>query len=153
MKRISFSTGFSLIEVLIALLVLSIGLLGLAGLQVTSLKYGQDAFSRSSATILAYNLIDRIHMRKGKNTNYTGAEYIGTAACGDVATCCDASITTVNNDLACWSAELQKTLPGSSGTIADAGGGRLQIDINWIDREGSTPGTPAYFTQSWVITP
>ncbi|HLE93281.1 MAG TPA: type IV pilus modification protein PilV, partial [Sulfuricaulis sp.] len=52
--------GFSLIEVLVALLVLSIGLLGLAALQTTSLQYNTGSYFRTQATFLAYDIIDRM---------------------------------------------------------------------------------------------
>ncbi|MBN8443120.1 MAG: type IV pilus modification protein PilV [Thauera sp.] len=52
--------GTSLLEVLIAVVILSIGLLGLAGLQVASLRVNQGAMQRSQATILAYDMLDRM---------------------------------------------------------------------------------------------
>src|SRR5690606_37489064 len=52
--------GFTLIEVLVALIVLSIGLLGLAALQIQSIKHNTDAYFRTQATLLAYDIIDRM---------------------------------------------------------------------------------------------
>ena len=52
--------GFSLLEVLIALLVLAIGLLGLATLQTVGLKFNQESYLRSQAVLIAYDIIDRI---------------------------------------------------------------------------------------------
>jgi type IV pilus assembly protein PilV len=52
--------GFTLIEVLVAMVVLTVGLLGLAGLQATSLKNSQNAYYRSVATQLAYDMADRM---------------------------------------------------------------------------------------------
>lgn len=51
-------SGFSLLEVLITVLVFSIGLLGLAGLQIIALKSNQNAMSRSIASEAAYDMID-----------------------------------------------------------------------------------------------
>jgi type IV pilus assembly protein PilV len=63
------NAGFGLIEVLIAVLVLALALLGLAALQVTSLKNNQSAYNRSQATQLAYDLADRMRANiKGKST-------------------------------------------------------------------------------------
>lgn len=53
-------TGTSLLEVLIAVVILSIGLLGLAGLQVAGLRVNQGAMQRSQATMLAYDVLDRM---------------------------------------------------------------------------------------------
>lgn len=52
--------GTSLIEVLVALVVLSVGLLGLAGLQLNALKLNQTAMQRSEATLLAYSILDQM---------------------------------------------------------------------------------------------
>ena len=68
-KLMNKITGFTLIEVLIAVLVLALALLGLAALQVTSLSNSQSAYNRSQATQLAYDLADRMRANiKGKST-------------------------------------------------------------------------------------
>lgn len=53
-------TGFSLLEVLIAIVVTSIGLLGLAAMQATGLRNNHSAYHRSQATVLAYDIADRM---------------------------------------------------------------------------------------------
>ena len=62
--RINYSRnkqqGFTLLEVLIALLVLSIGLLGLAALQTTGLRSNEMASMRTTSTHLAYDITDRM---------------------------------------------------------------------------------------------
>ncbi len=52
--------GFSLVEVLVALFVLSIGLLGLAALQTTGLRFNHQSYQRTQAVMLSYDIIDRI---------------------------------------------------------------------------------------------
>lgn len=54
------SSGFTLVEVLVAVLVLAIGLLGLALLQTSGLRLNTNSYSRSQATLLAYDIIDRM---------------------------------------------------------------------------------------------
>lgn len=56
--------GFTLIEVMVALLVLSIGLLGLAALQATSLKTNHGAYTRGQAIFLAYDIMDRMRANR-----------------------------------------------------------------------------------------
>jgi len=56
--------GFTLIEVLVAVLILSIGFLGMAALQITALKSNQSAIQRSQATILAYSMMDEMRANK-----------------------------------------------------------------------------------------
>ncbi len=57
--------GFSLIEVLVATVVLSVGLLGLASLQVSGLRVGQSSFYRAQAAQLATDMADRLRARRG----------------------------------------------------------------------------------------
>ena len=54
------SYGFTMIEVLIALLVLAVGLLGMASLQVLSMQSSSSALNRSQATMIAYDLAERM---------------------------------------------------------------------------------------------
>ncbi|MBT8132049.1 MAG: type IV pilus modification protein PilV [Gammaproteobacteria bacterium] len=65
MNRLS---GFTLIEVLVALVVLSIGLLGIAALQIDSVRTGYSALQRTHAVNLAADMADRI--RANPNSNY-----------------------------------------------------------------------------------
>ena len=69
--------GFTLIEVLIAVLVLSIGLLGLASLQAASLKNNYGAYMRSQASILANDMADRIRSNPGSGVAGTGGALDG----------------------------------------------------------------------------
>ena len=52
--------GFSMIEVLISLIVIGVGLLGLSGLQIASVKGTNNAHSRNVATLLAFEIADRM---------------------------------------------------------------------------------------------
>lgn len=57
---LKISAGFTLLEVLVALFVLSLGLLGLAGLQTLGIKFNQQSYQRTQAVILAYDMFDRM---------------------------------------------------------------------------------------------
>ncbi len=57
--------GFSLIEVMVTMLIVSIGLLGIAGIIMTSLKNSQSSYGRSQATLLANDIIDRMRANRG----------------------------------------------------------------------------------------
>ena len=58
--RVHRERGFSLLEVLIALLVLSVGLLGIAGLQTVSLKFNHQSYERTQATVLISEIFEKI---------------------------------------------------------------------------------------------
>lgn len=62
--------GFTLMEVLVAMLILSIGLLGMAGLQSLSFKMNQSSYLSSQATFLSYDMLDR--MRANRNAALAG---------------------------------------------------------------------------------
>jgi type IV pilus assembly protein PilV len=131
--------GFSLVEALIALLALSVGLLGIAGLQLTGLRSNQSSAWRSQATYLAYDILDRIRANRGINAaqraNYNAA--LGAApAVGGLP----------QADLTAWKAALTATLPGGDGTVALAGvdNTRVTVTVQWDDTRGV--GAPLVFT-------
>lgn len=75
--------GVSLIEVLVALLIMSLALLGAAALQVNSLKYTDSARLRTQASFVAYDMMERIRANNG--VNYTLAN-LGSAPASGSAT-------------------------------------------------------------------
>ena len=89
--------GFTLIEVLISMVILAIGLLGLAAMQAISLRDNQDAYYYQQATLLAYEMQDRI---RGNNVANWEAVTIGTGDCTKDAPC-DGQ-TMANNDYGYW---------------------------------------------------
>ncbi|SDB02729.1 type IV pilus assembly protein PilV [Desulfonatronum thiosulfatophilum] len=58
------AAGFTLLEVLVGLIILAIGLLGLAGMQMVSLRQNNDAYLRSQATLQAYDILDRMRANR-----------------------------------------------------------------------------------------
>lgn len=65
--------GFSMIEVLIALLVLAVGLLGFALLQTMNLRFTQSAQQRTQATNLAYDLLDQMRANRSQAAWFSGS--------------------------------------------------------------------------------
>ena len=113
--------GFTLLEVLIAVLVFSIGLLGLAGLMVMSVKTNHSAYLRTQATFLAQSMADR--MRANSMAIWTGdydsAAYpltLGTDAC-PIGTACG-YVNIASHDKRAFSDQLTDLLPKSSAVIA-----------------------------------
>ena len=64
-------SGVTLIEVLISLLILGIGVLGAAALQLNALKYTDSATMNSQASFIAYDMMDRIRANPSGNYNIT----------------------------------------------------------------------------------
>ncbi len=69
-NRRSRQSGFSLLEVLIAIVITSIGLLGLAAMQATGLRNNHSAYHRSQATVLAYDIADRMRSNASSMASY-----------------------------------------------------------------------------------
>lgn len=132
--------GFSLIEVLVALLVLSIGLLGLAMLQVQGMQANSDAYFRTQATVLAYDLIDRM---RANNTAAELGDYTASASPSPQPSCgtgCAASVR-AKVDLYDWYLNLANTLPGYQASVSAPSSNIITISISWTDRnvtEGQT---------------
>jgi type IV pilus assembly protein PilV len=133
----------TLIEVLIALLVLSLGLLGLAGLQTVSLQYNTSAYYRTQATALTNGLADRMR------SNRQGAlADLYNGAFADPAPACDPNPLvggTPAQDLAAWRNALACQLPEGTGQIT-RNGAEFTIAVRWDDSRGEDPPEEFEFT-------
>lgn len=114
--------GASLLEVLIALVVLSLGLLGLAGLQVASLKANQDAGIRTQASILAYQIIDSVRANPARIADYNYNLDFGSDEDDEP----DAAAV-AGDDLDEW-VQRVASLPGGEGQVCQANDPAIQID-------------------------
>lgn len=123
-------TGATLIEVLIAMVVLAVGLLGLAGLQATSIQSNHSAYYRSQATLLAGDLADR--MRANRTEALTNAYLIDFPIS---STSNSVTGTSAEKDIAEWLNQLAQTLPEGTGKI-EKDGTLVTISIRWNDTRG-----------------
>ncbi|UUY10143.1 type IV pilus modification protein PilV [Pseudomonas sp. J452] len=126
--------GFSIIEVLFALLILAIGLFGMASLMMTSMKSNQSAAVRSQATWLAYDIIERMRLNAATATNGNydiaaadTADDVDDPGCKDTG--CTATAT-AQLDLWEWKTQLEQA--GLSGAIQQTGN-TLTVTITWQD--------------------
>lgn len=152
------SGGFSMIELLVAVLVMGIGVLGITGLQMVSLQNNRDALLRAEATQLAYDMMDRIRanpLGTPLGTPYGGVD-IGDGPPGGAD--CVTNACTANNmvafDVSIWKCSLgdwhdddvcvdyrddevlpseedQPGLPDGDGSIEIDGAGTLTITVQW----------------------
>jgi type IV pilus assembly protein PilV len=117
------SAGFSLIEVLISIVILSIGLLGMAGLTAASMNGTNASYYRSHATVLADDILDRMRANPivARNEQYDiGAGPVYTAGAGTLA----------RFDCVEWVTTVANSLPGGVGTV-DVFNGVATITITW----------------------
>ncbi|MEE9358331.1 MAG: type IV pilus modification protein PilV [Sedimenticolaceae bacterium] len=135
--------GFTLLEVLIAALVLSLGLLGTAGMQIISLKNTNSAYQRAQATQLAYDIIDRMRANRDEaeksdsKSKYAIAYGGKTYAASSLPDCetknCDSG-TMAGYDVANWKVALAATLPSGDGSVSiDTASKMVTVDIRWDD--------------------
>ncbi len=124
--------GISLIEVLVALVVLAFGVLGIAGLQGYSMKYNYSAYLRSQASYLASDIMDVMRLRR--------SEAVVTAEFNLTKTASETTITgtsSVKNDLQTWIDSLA-ALPQSSGEISCSTSTSVcNVTIEWDDSRGA----------------
>jgi type IV pilus assembly protein PilV len=105
----------TLLEVLVALVVLSIGLIGLAGLQSSSLRLNNSAYMRSQATALAYDMADRVRSNIDAGAAYSNPTATENSNCKQ-ATGCSAS-EMAQHDMFSWLEQIADVLPSGVGTI------------------------------------
>jgi type IV pilus assembly protein PilV len=152
--------GFSMIELLVAVLVMGIGVLGITGLQMLSLQNNRGALTRGQAVELAYDILDRIRANPG--TNYGG---VAMGAAPTAVTNCHANVCTEAQmaafDQAVWKCSLgvwntnancaplrngvilplatnEPGLPSGDGQIAVNAGGIVTVTVQWQE-----PNQPA----------
>ncbi|MBB2495409.1 type IV pilus modification protein PilV [Aquipseudomonas ullengensis] len=150
------SHGFTLIEVMVALVVLAVGLLGMASLMVRSQQSNESAYARSQATLLAYDIIERMRTNKlaysalesrkvsfaTQNSAYalsalpncatpaTGTQAVGSArAAQDLAQWC-ASVRT----------NLPSVVPGQTSIVRGTGAeiNTYTVNIAWLESSQDT---------------
>lgn len=127
--------GFTLVELMVAILVLAIGLLGLAGLQAVSLSGNHNAYLRTQATLLAQDMADR--MRTAAYPPSDLAFYLAGATEDDCAVASCTAEQMAGYDVSRWNDNIAKQLPGGTGKITEVGGGIYTISITWIERENN----------------
>lgn len=123
----SIKNGFSMVELLVAVLIFAIGLVGLAGLQLAGLRSNQTAYHRSVATQLAYDMIDRMRSnaailnsdRLNNTESYRDVSPATTAASNPLQ--CETNLCSPADlavyDLKRWNTQLAAQLPGGKGIV------------------------------------
>lgn len=133
--------GFTLFEIMIALFVLSVGLLGLAGLQMSGLKNNHSAHFRTEATLHAYDILENMRLNRA----------VAIAGGYDIALASSASGSgLVNTDRIDWLASLATALPAGDGAIATSGG-VTTVTVQWDDSRGSAGSSTQTFTVSTIL--
>ena len=147
----SRQTGVGLIEVMIAVLVLSVGFLGIAALQAMSLSTNNSAMARSMATIDSYAILDA--MRADRTNALNNAAYTGTVTANS---CPTGTGTLAAYELNQWCTDLGRDL-GSVGTTTGtvtctAATGVCSVAIAFDDSRASNTGVTTATQQTQMVT-
>lgn len=170
--------GFSLVEILITILIIGVGLMGTATLQLTGLGSNQGAYLRSQASILVYDMADRLRgnpdraiageyngftFKTGEgNTLDTLASFAGT--CISQTNGCSRSKQS-DNDKYEWASSLMGAgssgvalLPGAMGTIDRGVGNLFTVTVSWDEddwkeKSDIKESTNKSFSVSFTIEP
>ena len=121
--------GFTLVEVLVSIVIVAIGLLGMAGLTAASLKSNNTSYYRSQATVLANDILERM---RANVVQARGEQY--DIAAGPAYTA--AAGTLQRFDCTVWFAAVAAALPAGVGTV-DVNAGTATIVITWDGGESS----------------
>jgi type IV pilus assembly protein PilV len=137
-KRQMFSPngarGFSLVEVMVALVVLSVGMIGLAALHGQSLSAGRTALFRSIAINLSADMADRIRVNRLAQGAYAGGAANNNCdpAGGGGVDCLPAQMAA--HDLFMWNQAVQQLLPNGQGQVLFNNGTNpptYTINVSW----------------------
>lgn len=151
------NSGFTLIEVLVAILIVAVGILGVAGMQVVSLQQNRNALLRDTSLQLGNDIMDR--MRANRVEVYSPVELDDPPAFGTDCNDNDCDTEEMRDfDVAQWKCRLdpldadgviyqactdlgitQASLPGGRGSITGgAAGAAYEVTVEWTaDRDGN----------------
>lgn len=140
--------GFTMIELLIALLILAVGLFGMASLMMTSMKSNQSAAMRSQASWLAYDIVERMRLNSAVATS-SDRYVITAAAVAPADPGCKANGCSPNNvavlDLNEWKTQLGQA--ALTGSVIREGTNRYTVSIFWeTDRAAGCLANQCSFT-------
>lgn len=158
MKTRSSNHGFSLIEVLVAVLIVSVGLLGIAATLLTATRSASSSYLRQNAVQYAYDIVDR--MRANATAVTAGGPYTATLTapsttapspnCG-TSTCSNGAMAAW--DLWEWQSLLQQNLPNGLGSVTVASGVdntvTITVQVQWSD----DPAENAFNVAASKVTP
>jgi type IV pilus assembly protein PilV len=124
------SEGFSLIEVMIAVLILGLGMLGVAAVQAVALRNGQSALERTQAVIATYSLFDAMRARGGAPLgHYNLASFLCTPPV--------AGASGAGDDLRRWIIQLKANVHRDACGKVHCTNHECTIDVRWDDSRGT----------------
>ena len=149
----NMQTGFTLVEAVVALVVLAVGMLGIAGLYIEGLRSSHSALARTTAVNLAADMADRIRANSAATVAYAGVgPGLNNLCVNGPADCTPAQLA--NDDWFWWNQDVQNLLPqGTITAVAVAAPtaftNNYTIVMTWPET-GQDPANPAVYTLSFT---
>ena len=122
-------SGSTMVEVLVTLAIVSIGLLGFAGLLAKSMQYNQSAYNHTQATMLAYDIAERMRANRPAAMNGDYNIALGTSPAGGGLS---------GTDLSDWKTTVSRALPGGDGSVSVDLAGNVTLVLRWSDKRDGT---------------
>lgn len=142
--------GLGLIEVMVSVLVLALGLLGVAAMQALALRGGQGSLESTQAVMASNSIIEAMRVNRANAGSYA---YDGTAACNTVPA---AGTSLATNDINHWVTELKTTIGNNAtdtttcGKIVNDGGGKFTVTVQWDDSRAGGGSTRQVTTEAVI---
>lgn len=136
--------GVGLLEVLISVLVLSIGLLGIAAMQSLALRGGQGSLESSQAVMQASSIIEAMRANRDNAAGYNMAAMECASPAGG---------TLAQNDIQAWIASLKSTMGGGAttcGQVVAVGGDVYRVIVQWDDQRAGDSTTRQVVTETRI---
>lgn len=141
MRTLRSQSGFGIVEVMVALVVLAVGMLGIASLYVTTLRDSNSAISRMQAVNLVADMADRIRANRFAGAAYETAPGDATSQECSGEKNCDRD-EMAENDLYLWQLQINELLPGNATpSIVYAAGAANEPDTYTITMDWREPNT------------
>lgn len=129
--------GFTLIEVLVAILVLAVGLLGFALLQTLSVRMSQSSNYRTQATNLATELLDQMRSNRLSAANYPGQASFASNSMTSAACEPETGTQDVAAMAALWKCQVVRALGEGASATVSYNGGVATVTLRWPERTGA----------------
>lgn len=140
--------GFSLIEVMVSVLIMGVGLLGIAAMQATALRNAQSSLESSQAVIQSYAILDAMRANSSNASSYSLGSVSGSTVTAECAVPTDTD-TLANADLREWLLSLKNTMGSGDDDSTTCGAISCQVTstesvctvaVQWDDSRGSDGG-------------
>ena len=152
-----------MIEVLVTVVILAVGLLGLAGMQGVSMRNNHSAYLRSQAVQLAYDMADRVRSNSEHRSDFDGLSGAAAPDCESTSKCTAENLA--RNDIYKWEQEIAAILPAGDSIICldstpddgtandaalcDGSGTSYAVKIWWNDNRAGDGAPPQRFVMSF----